>query len=180
VSIAALQPLQLGLRHLQLAPEAVHLHMGCCQLLPCAPLNPQATSNRQPAIGTAVMNTKETERKERRKGKERKGKERKGKERKGKERKGKERKGKERLHLSESIVRSQVVHWAVQASMPKVTAVKWTAWGSFQKAAVRGHQVALVQVQAGGSVPSKSTNTSHVSCNTTILPICYAFAASGY
>ena len=43
VSIATLQPLQLGLRHVQLAPEAVHLHMGCCQLLPCAPLNPQGT-----------------------------------------------------------------------------------------------------------------------------------------
>ncbi|KAA6421542.1 MAG: hypothetical protein FRX49_08486 [Trebouxia sp. A1-2] len=49
---------QLGLRHLQLAPEAVHLHMGCCQLLPCAPLNPQGTSNRKPLKGNSLTNTK--------------------------------------------------------------------------------------------------------------------------
>ena len=58
VGIAAFQALQLGLRHLQLAPEGVHFHMGCCQLLPCAPLYPQGTSNRPPSTDTSVIDTK--------------------------------------------------------------------------------------------------------------------------
>ncbi len=115
VGIAAFQPLQLGFRHLQLAPEGVHLHMGCCQLLPCAPLNPQGTSNRKPSIGTSVMNT-------------------------------------------------------------KTNSCQMAGLGKFQKAPVRGHRVARVQVQAGGSAIKKVQLQVLFSQNYSDT-ICYAIAA---